>query len=301
MITQDHIPNPVLPGAVNIMTSELDTGTSKLPPVGSIIPAGQIIEWKRNGEVSECYLWKTAKVHTILTTSASLKVYKGHLFAVGDTIFVTASRTILAVDKTTSDDYDIITLNATDSIAANAILYYRENPYLEDGFFFGFTKDAISIKQNQTTLSIPVYVGYLDKRIISDMLGSTTTLELMTPKHFLKLVPTATTSATERGFKIYTALLTQAGTADPSAIVLGDNDIGTIVWTRTGAGDYLGTLTDAFVEDKTGIIIPNIDNAKQTGAEWADKDTIRVDSFIADGTATDALLNNTLIEIRVYN
>lgn len=191
MIKQNHKATPVLPDAVNLMIAELDTDVSKIPSEGTVIPAGQIIEWKRNGEVSECNIWKTAKVYAELSASTALQVYKGHSFATGDTIYITASRTITAVDKTTSADYDIITLNGADSITAGTILYYRENPATENGYYFAFTKDEIVIQENQTTLSIPVYAGSLDKRIYSDMLGSSTTLNLIAPKKFLKMVPSA--------------------------------------------------------------------------------------------------------------
>ena len=54
-------------------------------------------------------------------------------------------------------------------------------------------------------------------------------------------------------YKVYTALLSQSGTASPTAIVL-QNTIGDIVWTRPGDGYYVGTLNNAFTENKTFII-----------------------------------------------
>ncbi len=54
-------------------------------------------------------------------------------------------------------------------------------------------------------------------------------------------------------YKVYSALLTQSGTDAPVATVL-ENTLGDIVWTRINAGQYECTLTDAFIEDKTGIL-----------------------------------------------
>jgi hypothetical protein len=47
-------------------------------------------------------------------------------------------------------------------------------------------------------------------------------------------------------YKDYTFNVTQSGTNAPVVTVLGLNEIGNIVWTRTGVGEYLGTLTGAF-------------------------------------------------------
>lgn len=49
--------------------------------------------------------------------------------------------------------------------------------------------------------------------------------------------------------KVYRALMTQTGTSAPSVTVL-ENTVGTIVWTRSAAGTYVGTLSGAFAENK---------------------------------------------------
>lgn len=51
--------------------------------------------------------------------------------------------------------------------------------------------------------------------------------------------------------KVYRALLTQAGTAAPAATVLENGLGGTVAWTRTGVGVYVGTLAGAFTADRT--------------------------------------------------
>ena len=58
---------------------------------------------------------------------------------------------------------------------------------------------------------------------------------------------------TINGVKIYRALLTQSGTNDPTVTVL-ENTIGTIVWTRYDEGEFRGTLSGAFPQEKTFLI-----------------------------------------------
>ena len=57
-------------------------------------------------------------------------------------------------------------------------------------------------------------------------------------------------------YKVYTALLTQTGEDAPTATVL-ENTLGDIVWTRIDEGIYIGTLSNSFIENKTGVIINN--------------------------------------------
>src|SRR3990167_7576199 len=51
----------------------------------------------------------------------------------------------------------------------------------------------------------------------------------------------------------YIANMTQTGTNAPVPTIF-ENTIGTIVWSRTGAGNYLGTLLGAFPESKTFLL-----------------------------------------------
>lgn len=106
-----------------------------------------------------------------------------------------------------------------------------------------------------------------------------------------------------RPYAVYTALLSQSGTDDPTVIVL-ENSIGEIVWTRDQNGGYLATLTNAFPQEKTFILITansqGIDLPFFT-ANWNTVDNIVV--YTLDGntvTYTDGLLINTPFEIRVY-
>lgn len=64
----------------------------------------------------------------------------------------------------------------------------------------------------------------------------------------LKLLFASANSFSES--KIYKGYLSQASTSAPTATIL-ENNIGTIVWARTSAGLYTGTLTGAFTANKT--------------------------------------------------
>ncbi|WP_417365902.1 pyocin knob domain-containing protein [Flavobacterium beibuense] len=55
------------------------------------------------------------------------------------------------------------------------------------------------------------------------------------------------------GKKVYKAVITGADINDPVVDVIQNDFSGTIVWTRTNAGSYTGTLTGAFTEKKTHV------------------------------------------------
>jgi hypothetical protein len=115
----------------------------------------------------------------------------------------------------------------------------------------------------------------------------------------------------EATYQVYTALLTQSGSGDPDATVLNsedDNYLGEIVWSRIGAGNYLGTLEGAFTDvDKVQIFLGgntgNFGSFYATG--WNDVSSIYIASAIQTDinsfTPTDGLIYKLPIEIRVYN
>jgi len=71
--------------------------------------------------------------------------------------------------------------------------------------------------------------------------------------------------------KTYRALVSQSGTAAPTATVLENSLGGTVVWARGSAGTYTGTLTGAFTSAKTFIMQPG-----ETGTIAAIKNVIAV-------------------------
>lgn len=110
-------------------------------------------------------------------------------------------------------------------------------------------------------------------------------------------------------YKKYIANLTQSGTSAPTVKIL-ENTIGNIVFTYDSTGYYIGTLTGAFttankccffvskqfpVGDTGGLVI-NIDISMNRD----DANSFHIASESA-GTVANGVLNNTTIEIRVYN
>ena len=100
------------------------------------------------------------------------------------------------------------------------------------------------------------------------------------------------------GYTVYTALLTQAGTAVPVATVLQNTTGGTIAWTRTGAGTYTGTITGSlFTLNKTMVFINNGSTLSNLNISWANP----LRSAITIGASADSVLTAASLEIRIYS
>ena len=119
----------------------------------------------------------------------------------------------------------------------------------------------------------------------------------------------------ELAYRAYTALLSQAGTSAPSAIVISNNLFGEVVWSRSAVGQYLGTLSlGSFDHKKTFVIIgvsskigalgysmlyAGINNAGSIDLVSASVE-IYGPGYSSIGQY-DNILSNTPIEIRVYS
>jgi len=110
---------------------------------------------------------------------------------------------------------------------------------------------------------------------------------------------------TVKPYKVYTALLSQTGTSAPTATVLENTLGGTVVWTRSTIGQYVGTLTGAFTDQKT-IIFVNRSNPSATAfdtnmaANVININTVGYTTF-SNSAYVDGQTNSASIEIRVYN
>tara|TARA_R110000823_G_scaffold306384_9_gene428776 strand:+ start:1184 stop:1582 length:399 start_codon:yes stop_codon:yes gene_type:complete len=107
-------------------------------------------------------------------------------------------------------------------------------------------------------------------------------------------------SSASLGYKVYTILLTQAGNSDPVATILQNTLSGVPVWTRNGVGDYTVTLAGVFTVNKTWLSSCGISGAtNKLGQLYYDGvNTIGMLTF--SGIASDDILSNTSVEIRVY-
>lgn len=110
-------------------------------------------------------------------------------------------------------------------------------------------------------------------------------------------------------YKKYVALLNQSGTTAPVATIL-ENTLGDIVWSYEEVGYYIGTLQGAF-SDISKVFLPSVlfyggafslgvPNDKLAQAEVDSDDAISIETTI-QGVSVNGYLQNTPIEIRVYN
>jgi len=109
------------------------------------------------------------------------------------------------------------------------------------------------------------------------------------------------------GYTVYTALVTQAGTAAPVATVLQNTTGGTITWTRPsnpGVGRYVATISGAnFTANKTAVIVTSGGNSdmilRPIVSSTTTIDWYNIDS--SDNAVSDVISATTTIEIRIYS
>lgn len=98
----------------------------------------------------------------------------------------------------------------------------------------------------------------------------------------------------------YTALISQVGTAAPTAIVLADT-IGGITWTRIAQGEYLGTPSTPFDVLNTFVILGNVEHDHLATASVTSDGNIYVTTFdTSNHQDNDDVLRYSPIEVRIY-
>lgn len=103
-------------------------------------------------------------------------------------------------------------------------------------------------------------------------------------------------------YKEYNGLISQTGTSAPTITLMGINNIGSIVWTRSSLGIYTGTLTGAFVTSKTSVFINNNSSNPNQLIKGArvNANTIQVYTFFS-GSPSDGILSLTDLSVKVYD
>ena len=102
-------------------------------------------------------------------------------------------------------------------------------------------------------------------------------------------------------YKKYVANLTQSGGDAPTAIVFENTLDETVTYTRGLAGDYLLTASGAVFTDNYTWIIMGKGNTYNHNFFTVRNSGTEISIFTYDGnTQTDDILNDTSIEIRVY-
>ena len=110
------------------------------------------------------------------------------------------------------------------------------------------------------------------------------------------------------GYTVYTALLTQAGTAAPVATVLQNTTGGTITWTRNSIGRYLATISGAtYTANKTAILLTSGSTSATDGrflkVEDSGNTTVQAlyNFDTSANTSQDGVVTGSMIEIRIYS
>ena len=111
---------------------------------------------------------------------------------------------------------------------------------------------------------------------------------------------------TINGVKIYQALITQASTDPPTAVILRNDLSAEPVWARGDTGAYTATLEGEFTENKTAVFATpssGTTTAAIIHGSRASSDAILILTFdgTADGIAADALLGGAFIQIMVFS
>lgn len=102
-------------------------------------------------------------------------------------------------------------------------------------------------------------------------------------------------------FKVYRANLTQTGTSIPTADIFENSLSAAPTFTRAGAGDYKMTLTGEWTDNKTFIVINNYVKTGFVQCHRSNANDIIIQTFNTSFVASDAVLDDTSIEIRVYS
>lgn len=106
-------------------------------------------------------------------------------------------------------------------------------------------------------------------------------------------------------YKVYTALLTQTGVAPPVATVL-ENTLGEISFTYDGIGAYLANSDGLFTLNKTFSIIGTSSDGSTSNlvgilSNYSNNTILITSGDAVNGIPSNEFLQNTPIEIRVYN
>ena len=105
-------------------------------------------------------------------------------------------------------------------------------------------------------------------------------------------------SLTNIGYTVYTALITQAGTAAPVATILQNTTGATFTWARTSSGTYTITASsNAFTNNKTILFFNLGEYTFTVNSPW----TRTSDTVITISLGGDGRITNGSFEIRIYS
>jgi len=193
-----------------------------------------------------------------------------------------------------------ITLLSTAFANATPIYYLEANEiplikFSDTGASY-FVKD-VNTKLERVTSDLSLDLILSDLDVVSS--GSVAGVSSVSGDLVSNVDPTNPT--VNRGYKVYTALVTQTGTTAPVATVLQNTLGGTVTWTYGSPGFYSATSSSLFTLDKTALFLTTSNGNAITIGKAASVSSVTVitQSSVAAAFAND-LLNGATVEIRVY-
>jgi len=100
------------------------------------------------------------------------------------------------------------------------------------------------------------------------------------------------------GYTVYTALVTQAGTAAPVATIIQNTTGATFTWARTSSGTYTITASsNAFTNNKTILFFNLGEYTFTVNSPW----TRTSDTVITISLGGDGRITNGSFEVRIYS
>jgi hypothetical protein len=198
--------------------------------------------------------------------------------------------------------------NVYDNPSSNTRCFWQRQPNTSKQFFGSGTNYTLTID----ALNNRIGINQVSPSYSLDLTGSMRLSNAPTTSAggFEFITRNTSTGVVEKklGYKVYTALISQSGTAAPTVTVLENTLGGTVAWTRSSVGTYIGTLSGAFTANKTaGWIQHNLNGSYAFGTDtvWysVDQDTgstVKINVTNQSGTATDSSMKQASLEIRVY-
>lgn len=251
--------------------------------------------------ISDDLVWRNAGVQRIKMFASDGRMIignsgsdSGHMLQVFG-VSKMAGLIIDTIPNTSASTYYIMTLNTSTGVVEKI----ASNIYALN-LLTGYTSGAGTISSTDSVLqAIQKLNGNdaLKAPLASPALTGTPTAP----------TPTTSTGIANKGYvdglipKVYKAIVSQVGTADPTVVVIANTLGGTVVWTRTAVGNYRATLVGAFPAAKTFPITGTPTNGTNfsIGVVRGSDDYIFMDSFTS-GTLTDSTINNQSVSFEVY-
>lgn len=179
-----------------------------------------------------------------------------------------------------------------------------------------YSELSLSANATQQEINQAMYLAYLNLKATTDNIDATVSgldgletkieagdnVEITGTGTIVNpYIVSSTATVNPLPYKIYAAIINQSGTSAPTATIL-ENTIGDIVWTYTAQGSYQGTLSNAFVLNKTSVMVASTTiNGVNTTGNRNTSSTVNLYSTDNLSVGYNGGFYSTAIEIKVYN